>query len=134
MGRRTNTILQSAFFKLNPKLLDYSKAKTLMKEMAKKSYSKKGDEVVKANYLAIDKGNELIEVEVNPNWNKVSAKDVKETIGDSYYDNFVYPITHLEGYDLPVSAFVNETLIDGSMPSNVAFKEKRNNGEFSVQI
>jgi len=129
MGRRTNTILQSAFFKLNPQLLDYKKAKELMKEMAKKSYSKKGDEVVKANYLAIDKGDELIEVEVNPNWAKLSSKDTRELTGDNYFDNFVYPITHLEGYELPVSAFTTETLIDGSMESNVAFREKRHIAE-----
>ena len=129
MGRRTNTILQSAFFKLNPQLLDYKKAKELMKEMAKKSYSKKGEDVVKANYLAIDKGDQLVEVEVNPNWTKLTSKDTRELTGDDYYDKFVYPITHLDGYDLPVSAFTTETLIDGSMESNVAFKEKRNIAE-----
>ena len=129
MGRRTNTILQSAFFKLNPQLLDYKKAKELMKEMAKKSYSKKGDDVVKANYLAIDKGDELVEIEVNPNWKKLSTKETRELTGDDYFDNFVYPITHLDGYDLPVSAFTTETLLDGSMESNVAFKEKRNIAE-----
>ena len=54
MGRRTNTILQSAFFALNPQILPIDKAVEYMKEMAKKSYSKKGDAIVQLNYKAID--------------------------------------------------------------------------------
>ncbi len=129
MGRRTNTILQSAFFKLNPKLMDYEKAKKLMKEMAKKSYSKKGEEVVKANYLAIDRGCEVEEIEVDPKWSKLRVANTHKETGDEYFDKFVYPITHMEGYDLPVSTFTKYNLLDGSMQNNVSFKEKRNIAE-----
>ena len=52
MGRRTNTILQSAFFALNPQILPIDKAVEYMKEMAKKSYSKKGDEIGEGDLLA----------------------------------------------------------------------------------
>ena len=67
MGRRTNTILQSAFFALNPQILPIEKAVEYMKEMAKKSYSKKGDAIVQLNYKAIDAGKDaIVEVAVDP--------------------------------------------------------------------
>ena len=73
MGRRTNTILQSAFFALNEQIMPYEKAVELMKYMAKKSYSKKGDEIVQLNYKAIDQGkNGLVEIEVKPEWAELS--------------------------------------------------------------
>jgi pyruvate-ferredoxin/flavodoxin oxidoreductase len=67
MGRRTNTILQSAFFYLNQQILPYDKANSLMKEFAKKSYTKKGADIVELNYKAIDAASaNLVEVEVKP--------------------------------------------------------------------
>lgn len=67
MGNRTNTILQSAFFSLNPQILPYDKAKELMKSFAKKTYSKKGAEIVELNYKAIDSAEEaLVQIEVKP--------------------------------------------------------------------
>lgn len=66
MGRRTNTILQSAFFALNPQILPYDTAVDLMKKAAKKSYGKKGDDIVQLNYKAIDMGKDgLVEVAVD---------------------------------------------------------------------
>ena len=56
MGRRTNTTLQSAFFALNEQIMPYDKAIVLMKEAAKKSYGRKGDDIVNMNYKAIDAG------------------------------------------------------------------------------
>ena len=62
-------ILQSAFFALNPQILPIDKAVEYMKEMAKKSYSKKGDAIVQLNYKAIDAGKDAIEeVTVDPKW------------------------------------------------------------------
>ncbi|WP_304646453.1 pyruvate:ferredoxin (flavodoxin) oxidoreductase, partial [uncultured Dubosiella sp.] len=66
MGRRTNTILQSAFFALNPQIMPIDKAVELMKAAAKKSYGKKGDAIVELNYRAIDAGKDgVVEVAVD---------------------------------------------------------------------
>ncbi len=125
MGRKTNTVLQSAFFKLNPGLMNYTKAVKLMKQFAKKAYSYKGDEIVKRNYDAIDRGCEFEEVYVDPNWVNLEVKDIKLKSGDNYFDEFVTPIGTLDGYDLPVSTFTKYGLLDGTMQNNVTFKEKR---------
>ena len=72
MGRHTNTILQSAFFKLNEQIMPYSKAVELMKDSAKKTYARKGEDVVNNNCAAIDKGSEgLVEVTVKPEWSNL---------------------------------------------------------------
>ncbi len=124
MGRRTNTILQSAFFALNPQILPIDKATEYMKEAAKKSYSKKGDKIVQLNYVAIDKGKDaIVEVPVDPAWSDLTVNSNIKRTGDDHFDNFVTPINNLDGYDLPVSAFMDK--LDGSMKSGVALKEKR---------
>ena len=124
MGRRTNTILQSAFFALNPQILPIEKAVEYMKEMAKKSYSKKGDAVVQLNYKAIDAGKDaIVEVAVDPAWADLTVQETKKLTGDDHFDNFVSVINALDGNDLPVSAFLDK--LDGSMKSGMAIKEKR---------
>ena len=126
MGRRTNTTLQSAFFALNEQIMPYDKALELMKYMAKKSYSKKGDDVVEMNYKAIDAGKAgLVEVPVDPAWANLTYDANKANTGDPYFDNHVSVINALDGYDLPVSNFLKYGLPDGSLQSNVAFREKR---------
>ena len=126
MGRRTNTTLQSAFFALNEQIMPYDKALELMKYMANKSYSKKGDDVVEMNYRAIDAGKAgLVEVTVDPAWAELTYDANKANTGDAYFDNHVSVINALDGYDLPVSNFLKYGLPDGSLQSNVAFKEKR---------
>ena len=125
MGRRTNTILQSAFFKLNEGIMPYEKALELMKASAKKAYGKKGDEVVQLNYKAIDSGADgLVEVAVDPAWANLEVKEVKSEKHD-YFNDHVMAINNLHGYDLPVSHFMNEEILDGSILENVAYKEKR---------
>ncbi|WP_027090390.1 pyruvate:ferredoxin (flavodoxin) oxidoreductase [Thomasclavelia saccharogumia] len=124
MGRRTNTILQSAFFALNPQILPIDEAITYMKEMAKKTYGKKGDAIVELNYKAIDAGKDaIVEVKVDPSWKDLTVTSRRERTGDEHFDNFVSIINKLDGYDLPVSAFMDK--LDGSMKSGVAIKEKR---------
>ncbi|MCD7892559.1 MAG: pyruvate:ferredoxin (flavodoxin) oxidoreductase [Erysipelotrichaceae bacterium] len=124
MGRRTNTILQSAFFALNPQILPIEKSVEYMKAMAKKSYSKKGDAIVEANYRAIDAGKDaIVEVTVNPAWSDLTVNETRKRTGDDHFDNFVSVINALDGYDLPTSAFLDK--LDGSMKSGVALKEKR---------
>lgn len=124
MGRRTNTILQSAFFALNPQILPIDEAITYMKEMAKKTYGKKGDAIVELNYKAIDAGKDaIVEVKVDPSWKDLTVTNHRERTGDEHFDSFVSIINTLDGYDLPVSAFMDK--LDGSMKSGVAIKEKR---------
>jgi len=125
MGRKTNTVLQSAFFKLNPGLMNYAKAVKLMKEFAKKAYSYKGDEIVKRNYDAIDRGGEYKEIKIDSSWANLEVKDISLKTGDNYFDEFVTPVGTLDGYDLPVSTFTKYGLLDGTMQNNVTFNEKR---------
>ncbi|MBS3990460.1 MAG: pyruvate:ferredoxin (flavodoxin) oxidoreductase [Erysipelothrix sp.] len=126
MGRHTNTILQSSFFALNESIIPYADALTYMKDAAEKTYGKKGDEVVELNIKAIDMGKEgLIEVEIDPEWANIVLGNTRKTTGDEYFDEHVAMINGLEGYDLPVSAFTTDQLIDGSMRNNITFSEKR---------
>lgn len=126
MGRRTNTILQSAFFALNEQIMPYSQAVDFMKQMAKKSYSKKGDEIVQLNYKAIDNGkNGLVEIAVDPSWSELTYSAKRPSTNDPYFDEQVMAINMMEGNDLPVSAFLKYNIEDGSMRNNVSFKEHR---------
>ena len=126
MGRRTNTILQSAFFALNEQIMDYDVAVDLMKAAAKKSYSKKGDAVVELNYKAIDAGKDgIVEIEVKPEWAELTYNASRKLTGDEYFDQHVMAINNLEGYDMPVSSFTKFGLLDGSLRNNVTYNEKR---------
>ena len=125
MGRRTNTILQSAFFKL-ANIMPYDEAVEFMKAAAKKSYSKKGDEIVKMNYVAIEQGGEVVKVEVKPEWKELKVNPVKKPGISEYFDEYATEINDLRGYDLPVSAFLKGDLLKGSMEANTTYNEKRN--------
>lgn len=128
MGRHTNTILQSAFFALNEQIMPYETAVELMKDSARHTYARKGEDVVKNNCDAIDTGKSgLVQVEVKPEWANLEYPDsLFEKTGDEYFDNNLQRINALEGYDMPVSSFLKYGVLDGSIPENVAFKEKRN--------
>ncbi len=127
MGRRTNTTLQSAFFALNEQIMPYDQALDLMKAAAKKSYGKKGDDVVEMNYKAIDAGKAgLVQVEVKPEWAELNAHFELPKTGDEYMDDYANQIGYLNGYDLPVSTFTKYGVLDGTMRNNVAYNEHRN--------
>ncbi len=126
MGRHTNTILQASFFYLNQNIMPYTEANEWMKKFAKKTYSKKGEDVVLKNYRAIDAGTEgLREIKVDPNWINLESKRVRETTGDEYFDSYVNVMGTLDGDTLPVSKFTEFELLDGTMENNITFKEKR---------
>lgn len=126
MGRRTNTILQASFFALNPSILPYEEALGYMKHAAEYTYGKKGDEVVELNFKAIDMGKDgLHEVVVKAEWAELPMSKTRTLTGDEYFDQHVAAINNLEGYDLPVSAFTEHGLMDGSMRNNIAFNEHR---------
>ncbi|MCL2540167.1 MAG: pyruvate:ferredoxin (flavodoxin) oxidoreductase [Firmicutes bacterium] len=123
LGGRINTIMQSAFFKLS-KIMDYAKAKELMRDAAKKSYAKAGEKVLEQNYKAIAlAGERLVAVKIPEAWK--NAKDtIDTTVSDDYTPfciNNMKPIARLEGNKLPVSAFT----ADGRIPTDTTRFEKR---------
>ena len=131
LGRRTNTIMQSAFFKLNPQMLPYDEAVKLMKDYVVKLYSRKGEKIVALNHEAIDKGaTGLMEVNVEAAWANLTP-EIKEI--DNQRPEFVRNIADAiavdQGYSLPVSAFDNE-FVDGTMPHGTAAYEKRGIAQF----
>lgn len=126
LGRRTNTILQASFFYLNQNIMPYAEAQDWMKKFAKKSYAKKGDDIVRMNWDAIDAGAEgLKEIAVDPKWAELDAVKTYAVTGDDYFDSYVNVIGSLDGYDLPVSKFMEYELLDGTMRNDITFKEKR---------
>lgn len=126
LGLRTNTIMQSAFFKLNEQIMPYDTAQKLMKKYAEKLYSRKGENIVKMNFDAIDHGAlGLEEINVLPEWATLEAEIIKvDNSRPDYVKNIADPINAIKGYDLPVSAFDNE-YADGTMINGSAAYEKR---------
>ena len=128
MGKRTNTILQSAFFKLAD-VMPIDDAVTFMKEAAKKSYSKKGDAVVEMNYKAIDAGVDAVhKVEVPDSWkNPQPDAPAKEKTGRpevvKMVNDLLEPISKMDGDSLPVSAFAANP--DGQFETGASAYEKR---------
>ena len=128
MGKRTNTILQSAFFKLAD-VMPIDDAVEFMKQAAKKSYSKKGDAVVEMNYKAIDAGLDAVhKVEIPDSWkNPVPDAPAKDLEGRpevvKLVKNLLEPISKMDGDSLPVSAFVENP--DGQFETGASAYEKR---------
>ena len=128
MGKRTNTILQSAFFKLAD-IMPIDEAVTFMKEAAKKSYSKKGDAVVEMNYKAIDAGvDALHKVEVpaswaNPEADATPAEKTGRPATVKMVTEIMEPVNLMDGDSLPVSAFNAHT--DGQWETGASAYEKR---------
>ncbi len=124
-GLGVNTIMQSAFFKLNPQIMSYEEAKSHMKEFAKKTYAKKGQELVDMNCKAVDMGeSRIVEVEVKESWANLNAEEKKEDLTRPHFVRKIAdPIARLEGDNLPLSVFKDRA--DCSMPSGTASYEKR---------
>ncbi len=119
LGRHTNTILESSFFYLNRGLFDLDRAVDEMKQQAKLTYARKGEEMVAANLKAIDEGaSGLFEVTVDPAWKNLEGDIGYPSIGDRYVDSFVHRIESLDGYSLPVSAFHRDGIETGDVRSN----------------
>jgi len=124
LGTRTNTIMQAAFFKVS-EVIPYSEAEQNMKNAIKKSYGKKGDNIVNMNYNAVDRGGaDVEEVKVPAEWKGLDAKD-ERTRDDvpEFIKNIVDPINRQEGDSLPVSAFSD--FPDGTFPPGTSQYEKR---------
>jgi pyruvate-ferredoxin/flavodoxin oxidoreductase len=131
LGNRTNTIMQSAFFKV-ANVIPYEKAVSEMKKAILKSYGRKGEDVVNKNYAAVDKGGEVEKVEIPAEWTDIKVTEQKDTrdIPD-FIRNVMEPINSLKGDDLPVSAFVGRE--DGSFPSGTSAYEKRGIAVFTPE-
>ena len=130
LGKRINTILQSAFFTL-ANIIPKEEANRLMKEAAKKTYGHKGDDIVQMNYDAIDAGaDKAVKIEIPDSWK--NAKDeglftpeVKGGRDDvvKFVKNIQSAVNSQEGNNLPVSAFTD--YVDGTTPSGSSAYEKR---------
>ena len=129
LGTRTNTVLQSAFFSI-AKIIPEEDAIKYMKDAATKSYSRKGDAIVKMNHDAIDRGaTGYVKVDVPASWkDAVDDSQKKVATGNrpelvDYVNNVVFPVNSFHGKDLPVSTF--ENYADGTSPQGTAAYEKR---------
>ncbi len=128
MGKRTNTILQSAFFKLAD-VMPIDDAVTFMKKAAEKSYSKKGQDVVEMNWKAIDAGLEAIhKVEVPAEWSNPAADPAPAELKGApalvkQIREVMEPISRMDGDSLPVSSFMVNP--DGEWEQGASAYEKR---------
>ncbi|MCI5504301.1 MAG: pyruvate:ferredoxin (flavodoxin) oxidoreductase [Eubacterium sp.] len=128
MGKRTNTILQSAFFKL-ANIMPIDDAVDFMKAAAKKSYSKKGDAVVEMNYKAIDAGVDAVhKVEIPASWSNPEPDAAAPALTGrpatvKMVEELMNPIGLMDGDSLPVSAF--KDIADGQFELGASAYEKR---------
>ena len=123
LGNRTNTIMQSAFFKIS-EVIPYELAVNKMKDAIVKTFSLKGENIVKMNNLAVDKGGEVIEINIPDEWKNIKLtkkapnKDLPEFI-----ENVANVVNAQNGDILPVSVFVGRE--DGTFPPGTTEYEKR---------
>ncbi|MBR2049389.1 MAG: pyruvate:ferredoxin (flavodoxin) oxidoreductase [Rikenellaceae bacterium] len=126
LGNRTNTIMQSAFFKI-ANVIPFEKAVEEMKKAIQKSYGKKGEDIVNMNYAAVDAGGSAVEkVEVPAEWASIEVKAAEAKVDSSrpeFVQKIVDPINALKGDLLPVSAFLGRE--DGTWDNGTAAYEKR---------
>jgi pyruvate-ferredoxin/flavodoxin oxidoreductase len=129
LGNRTNTIMQSAFFKLT-EIIPYEEAKEFMKKQAYKAYQNKGDQIIEMNYKAIDVGADgLVKVAIDAGWlklpdEKLSSNNKYE--GTEFVEKIAKPINAALGNNLPVSTFVGHE--DGTFEHGTTEYEKRGVG------
>ncbi len=123
LGNRTNTIMQSAFFKIS-EVIPYEDAVNEMRKFIIKSFGKKGEEIVNMNFAAVEQGGNVLQVEVPAEWSniKISTKENTSNAPD-FIRNVVEPINMQMGDDLPVSAFLGRE--DGTFPAGTTKYEKR---------
>ena len=122
MGNRINTVMQAAFFVL-ANVIPAAEAIEYMKAAAKKSYAKKGDEIVQKNYAAIDAGaTGFVEIKYPESWaTTTQGKVVADVTDDPYFKEFIKPVLAQNGDKLPVSKLAP----DGCVPTATTRYEKR---------
>ena len=122
LGNRTNTILQSAFFRIT-QVIPVDLAIEQMKKFIVKSYGKKGEDVVNKNYAAVDRGGEYKQLTVDPAWANLPDEASTATPAPEFIENVVRVINAQDGDLLPVSTFAD--IADGSWEQGTAKYEKR---------
>jgi len=123
LGNRTNSIMQSAFFRI-ANVIPFEDARSQMKKAIIKTFGRKGEEIVNMNIAAIERGSEVEKVEVPKEWAKLQPKAKAETRKvPAFIKNVVEPINSMMGDDLKVSAFAGRE--DGTFPSGTTVYEKR---------
>ena len=122
LGNRTNTILQSAFFRITG-VIPVELAVEQMKKFIVKSYGRKGEDVVNKNYQAVDRGNEYEQLTVDPEWSNLPVDNDIDDNAPAFINDVVRPINAQNGDLLPVSAFRGRE--DGTWDAGTAAYEKR---------
>lgn len=122
LGNRTNTILQSAFFRIT-QVIPTEMAVEQMKKFIVKSYSKKGEDVVNKNFAAVDRGNEYHRLDPDPAWKDLKPEPKHTDNAPAFVNKLVRPINAQDGDLLPVSVFSG--MEDGTWPLGTARYEKR---------
>ncbi|MCM1291110.1 MAG: pyruvate:ferredoxin (flavodoxin) oxidoreductase [Prevotella sp.] len=122
LGNRTNTILQSAFFRIT-EVIPVELAVEQMKKFIVKSYGRKGENVVNMNYAAVDRGSEYHELTIDSTWSDLKDEPTPKNDDPAFINEIVRPINAQDGNLLPVSKF--ENMADGTMPPGTAAYEKR---------
>jgi len=123
LGSRTNTIMQSAFFKV-ANVIPYELAVKEMKTAIVKTYGSKGEEIVNMNHAAVDMGGDVKKIEVPVEWADLYGIDVKpERDVPEFIKKIADPVNSLKGDDLPVSVFMGRE--DGTFPPGTSEFEKR---------
>ena len=125
LGSRTNTVLQSAFFKIAD-IIPAEDASRYMKEAILKSYGKKGDAIVNMNYAAVDAGVEhLVKANVPASWSDLNTQEASDSREKpKFITRILEPVNSMKGDSIPVSAFY-EDHADGTMPQGTSKYEKR---------
>ena len=122
LGNRTNTILQSAFFRITG-VIPVDLAIEQMKKFIVKSYGKKGEDVVNKNYAAVDRGGEYAQLTVDPAWANLPVGEKAANNDPAFINEVVRPINAQDGDLLKVSAF--KGIEDGTWHQGTAKYEKR---------
>jgi pyruvate-ferredoxin/flavodoxin oxidoreductase len=122
LGNRTNTILQSAFFRITG-VIPVDLAIEQMKKFIVKSYGKKGEDVVNKNYAAVDRGGEYKELAIDPAWANLADEAKAANNDPAFINEIVRPINAQDGHLLKVSAF--QGIEDGTWSQGTAAYEKR---------
>ncbi len=125
LGNRTNTIMQAAFFKV-ANVIPFDLAVKKMKEFIIKSYGRKGEEIINMNYAAVDRGGDVVKVEIPKEWAKLNVEAEEEKAAKAvpeFIRSILEPVNALKGDDLPVSVFRGRE--DGTFPAGSAAYEKR---------
>ena len=127
LGNRTNTILQSAFFRITG-VIPVDLAVEQMKKFIVKSYGKKGQDIVDKNNAAVDRGGEYKQLAIDPAWANLADDEAIANNDPDFINNVVRPINAQNGDLLPVSAF--KGIEDGTWEQGTARYEKRGVGAF----